>query len=192
MMQQGMQAAQGGAQRWLETAQRLGEQIQRQQQLSQQVNEELTNTYLQLLNTQGSYAAQLPQQQQQNFQQLAQQWTEQFQQQQRTVQQQAQQQQQNFRQMLQQVMSGYAQMFNVPASHAGEEQQIVQDSAEIVQNATSEVPIEGYDEMSVSDIGERLDGLSGEELGRVRAYETQNKNRSSLLAQIDRKAGDAS
>ncbi|MDP9457110.1 MAG: hypothetical protein M3Q60_15340 [Actinomycetota bacterium] len=53
----------------METVQRLGEQIQRQQ-VSQQVNEELTNTYLQLLNTQGSYAAQLPQQQQQNFQQM--------------------------------------------------------------------------------------------------------------------------
>ncbi len=187
-MQQGTQAAQGNAQWWLETVQRLGEQIQSQQQLSQQVNEELTNTYLQLLNTQGSYAAQLPQQQQQNFQQLAQQWTEQFQQQQRTVQQQAQQQQQNFRQMLQQVMSGYAQMFNVPASHAGEEQQIVHDSAEIVQRATSEVPIEGYDEMSVDEIISRLDGLSGEELGRVRGYESSNKNRATLLAQIDRKA----
>ena len=188
MMQQGMQAAQGNAQRWMEAVQRLGGQIQRQQELSQQVNEELMNSYLQLLNTQGSYAAQLPQEQQQNFQQLAQQWTEQFQQQQRTVQQQAQQQQ-NFQQMLKQVMSGYAQMFNVPASHAGEERQIAQDSAEIVQRATSEVPIEGYDEMSVDDIVERLDGLSGEEVGRVRQYEAQNKNRTTLLAQIDRKAG---
>ncbi len=192
MMQQGMQAAQGNAQRWMEAVQRLGGQIQRQQQVSQQVNEELMNTYLQLLNTQGSYAAQLPQEQQQNFQQIAQQWAEQFQQQQRTVQQQVQQQQQGFRQMLQQVMTTYSQMLNIPASHAGEEQQIVQDSAEIVQRATSEVPIEGYDEMSVDDIVERLDGLSGEEVGRVRQYEAQNKNRTTLLAQIDRKAGSDS
>jgi ElaB/YqjD/DUF883 family membrane-anchored ribosome-binding protein len=192
MMQQGMQAAQGNAQRWMEAVQRLGGQIQRQQQVSQQVNEELMNTYLQLLNTQGSYAAQLPQEQQQNFQQIAQQWAEQFQQQQRTVQQQVQQQQQGFQQMLQQVMTTYSQMFNIPASHAGEEQQIVQDSAEIVQRATSEVPIEGYDEMSVDDIVERLDGLSGEEVGRVRQYEAQNKNRTTLLAQIDRKAGSDS
>jgi ATP-dependent Clp protease ATP-binding subunit ClpA len=187
MMQQGTQAAQGDAQRWMETVQRLGEQIQRQQQLSQQVNEELMNTYLQLLNTQGSYVAQLPQQQQQNFQQLAQQWTQQVQQQQRTVQQQVQQQQ-GFQQMLQQVMTTYSQMLNIPASHAGEEAEIVQDSAEIVQRATSEVPIEGYDEMSVDEIVERLDGLSGEELGRVRGYEASNKNRATLLAQIDRKA----
>ena len=185
-MQQGTQ---GNAQLWMETVQRLGEQIQRQQQLSQQVNEELMNTYMQLLNTQGSYVAQLPQQQQQNFQELAQQWAQQVQQQQRTVQQQVRQQQQGFQQMLQQVMTTYSQMFNVPASHAGEEAQIVHDSAEIVQRATSEVPIEGYDEMSVDDIVDRLDGLSGEELGRVRAYEASNKNRSSLLAQIDRKAG---
>lgn len=189
MMQQGTQAAQGNAQRWMEGVQRLGEQIQRQQELSQQVNEELMNTYLQLLNTQGSYVAQLPQEQQQNFQQLAQQWTQQVQQQQRTVQQQVQQQQQSFQQMMQQVMTTYSQMLNIPASHAGEEKQIVQDSAKIVQRATSEVPIEGYDEMSVDDIVGRLDGLSDEEIGRVRAYEAQNKNRATLLAQIDRKAG---
>ncbi len=192
MTQQGTQAAQGDAQRWMETVQRLGEQIQRQQELSQQVNEELMNTYMQLLNTQGSYVAQLPQQQQQNFQQLAQQWTQQVQQQQRTVQQQVRQQQQGFQQMLQQVMTTYSQMLNIPASHAGEEAEIVHDSAEIVQRATSEVPIEGYDEMSVDDIVERLDGLSGEEMGRVRGYEASNKNRATLLAQIDRKANGAS
>ena len=188
MMQQATQAAQGGAQRWMEAVQRLGEQIQRQQELSRQVNEEMMNTYMQLLNTQGSYAAQLPQEQQQNFQELAQQWAQQVQQQQRTVQQQVQQQQQGFQQMMQQVMATYSQMLNVPASHAGEEQQIVQDSAEVVHRATSEVPIEGYDEMSVDDIVARLDGLSGEELGRVRGYEARNKSRATLLAQIDRKA----
>lgn len=187
MTQEGTQAAQG-AQRWVETVQRLGEQIQRQQQLSQQVNEELMNTYMQLLDTQGSYAAQLPQQQRQNFNQLAQQWTQQFQQQQRTVQQQAQQQQQNFQQMLQQVTSTYAEMFNIPSSHAREEARIAQDSAQVVQRATSEVPIDGYDDLSVEDIVARLDGLSEEELGRVRQYESRNKNRSTLLAQIDRKA----
>jgi ElaB/YqjD/DUF883 family membrane-anchored ribosome-binding protein len=185
------EGTQGDAQRWMETVQRLGEQIQRQQEVSQQVNEELMNTYMQLLNTQGSYVAQLPQQQQQNFQQLAQQWTQQFQQQQRTVQQQAQQQAQQFQQMLQQVMGTYAQMLNIPASHAGEQAQIAQDSARIVQRATSEVPIEGYDEMSVDDIVARLDGLSSEELARVREYESRNKNRTTLLEQMDRKASEA-
>ena len=192
MIQQGTQAMQGNVQRGMETLQRLAEQIQRQQQVSQQMNEELMNTYMELLNTQGSYAAQLPQQQQQNFQQLAQQWRQNFQQQQRTVQQQAQQQRQNFQQMVQQVMGSYMQMFNIPASHAGEGAQIAQDSAQIVQRATSEVPIEGYDEMSVEDIMARVEGLSGEELGRVRQYESRNKNRSTLLAQLERKADDAS
>ncbi|MDP9457111.1 MAG: hypothetical protein M3Q60_15345 [Actinomycetota bacterium] len=46
--------------------------------------------------------------------------------------------------------------------------------------------------MSVSEIVERLDGLSDEEFGRVRQYESQNKNRWSLLTQIDRKASGAS
>ena len=189
MTQEGMQAAQGAAQRGMETLQRLAEQIQRQQQVSQQMNEELMNTYMELLNTQGSYAAQLPQQQRQNFQQMAQQWTQNLQQQQRTFQQQAQQQRQDFQEMAQQTMGSYAKMFNIPASHAGEERQIAQDSAQIVQRATSEVPIEGYDEMSVDAVTKRLDGLSGEELGRVRQYEGRNKNRATLLEQIDRKTG---
>ncbi|MDP8952855.1 MAG: hypothetical protein M3N18_11590 [Actinomycetota bacterium] len=191
-MTQEAQAMQGNIQRGIETLQRLAEQIQRQQQVSQQMNEELMNTYMELLNTQGSYAAQLPQQQQQNFQQLAQQWTQNFQQQQRTVQQQAQQQQQNFQQMVQQAMGTYAQMFNIPASHAGEGVQIAQDSAKIVERATSEVPIKGYDELSVDEIVARIENLSSEELARVRQYESRNKNRSSLLAQIDRKADSAS
>ncbi len=193
MSQEGTQAFQRGAQRWVETLQHLAEQIQRQQRISQQITEELMNTYMQLLNTQWSYVAQLPQQQQQqqqqqNFQQLAQQWMQQFQQ----FQQQAQQQQQDFQQMVQQAMGAYAQMFDIPASQAREGAQIAQESAQIVQRATSEVPIEGYDALSVKEIVARLDGLSGEELGRVRQYESRNKNRTTLLKQIDRKAGGAS
>lgn len=45
--------------------------------------------------------------------------------------------------------------------------------------------------MSVDEIVARLDSLSGEELGRVRRYETQNKISSSMLDQIDRKVGGA-
>lgn len=187
MTQEGMRDLQGGAQRWVNTLQRLAEQIQRQQQASQQMTEELLNTYVQLLNTQGSYLAELPQRQQQNFQQLAQQAMQQAQEQQRTIQQQAQGQQQNFQQMFQQTLDTYAQLFNIPASHAGESAQIAQDSAQIVQKAASAVPIEGYDELNVEEATRRLDGLSDEELGRVRDYEQRNKNRETLIEQIDRK-----
>jgi hypothetical protein len=48
-------------------------------------------------------------------------------------------------------------------------------------------PIEGYDEMNVEEVSERLDGLSVEELQLVRDYEETNKKRDTLLEQLDRK-----
>ncbi len=50
-----------------------------------------------------------------------------------------------------------------------------------------ESPIEGYDELSVKKISERLDMLSVGELERIRAYVEKNKNRESLLKQIERR-----
>lgn len=46
---------------------------------------------------------------------------------------------------------------------------------------------EDYDEVTVADFSKQLDGLSVEELKQVREYEKQNKNRETLLEQIDRK-----
>jgi hypothetical protein len=48
-------------------------------------------------------------------------------------------------------------------------------------------PIEGYDEMNVGEISGMLDGLSEEELRRVRDHEKRNKNRDTLIEQLDRK-----
>jgi hypothetical protein len=48
-------------------------------------------------------------------------------------------------------------------------------------------PIEGYDEMNVEEVSERLDGLSVEELQLVRDYEELNKGRETLLERMDRK-----
>jgi signal transduction histidine kinase len=47
--------AQGAQAEWLGAMQSLAEQIQKQQQYSQQMTQELMNTYSQLLNTPGSY-----------------------------------------------------------------------------------------------------------------------------------------
>ena len=44
-----------------------------------------------------------------------------------------------------------------------------------------------YDELSVAEISKRLDGLSTEQLRKVREYEKKNKNRETLIEQIDRK-----
>ena len=44
-----------------------------------------------------------------------------------------------------------------------------------------------YDELSVAEVSRRLDGLSTEQLRKIREYEKQNKNRETLIEQIDRK-----
>ena len=44
-----------------------------------------------------------------------------------------------------------------------------------------------YDALTVEDISKRIDGLSAEQLGKVREFEKHNKNRETLIEQIDRK-----
>ena len=69
----------GAQAQWLDMMHNLAEQIQKQQQTSQQMTQELMNTYMQLLNTPGSYLSGQTEQQQQTLQQTAQQWMEQAQ-----------------------------------------------------------------------------------------------------------------
>ncbi len=180
----GWQAPQD-AREWLGQMQALAEQIQKQQQNSQQMIQELMNTYMQLLNTPGSYVSGQAEQQQQTLQQITQQWMQQAQQQQQTFQQQAQQQQQAFQQMVQETTNTFMQMFNIPFSYA-------QEGLQMTQRATAEVPIAGFDEMNVSEVAQQLDNLSAAELQRVRDYEMRNKNRETLLGQIDQRINAAS
>src|SRR5215204_1660340 len=149
--------AEGAQAEWLGAMQSLAEQIEKQQQYSQQMTQELINTYMQLLNTPGSYLSSQAEQQQQSFQQ------------------QAQQQQQSFQQMTQEVMSGYAELFNIPLSYAKEG---IRDA---------QFPIEGYDDLSVEEVSARLGALSAEDLREVRDYEERNKNRETVLEQLDRR-----
>jgi hypothetical protein len=160
---------------WLSAMQSLAVQIERQQQNSQQMTQELMNTYMQLLNTPGSYLSGQAEQQQQTFQQTAQQWMEQAQQQQQAFQQQAQHQQQSFQQMTQDVVSTYSELFNIPISYAKES---IKDAR---------FPIEGYDELTVEEVNARLSSLSAEDLREVRDYEERNKNRDTILEQLDRR-----
>ena len=160
---------------WLSAMQSLAEQIERQQQNSQQMIQELMNTYMQLLNTPGSYLSGQAEQQQQTLQQTAQQWMEQAQQQRQTFQQQAQEQQQSFQQMTQEVMSTYSQLWNIPLSYAKEGLKDAQ------------FPIEGYDELTVEEISGRIGGLSADDLRVVRDHEERTKNRETVLEQLDRR-----
>src|SRR5918992_3809943 len=169
------QAPEGARQEWLSAMQSLADQIQKQQQTSQQMIQELMNTYMQLLNTPGSYLSGQAEQQQQSLQQTAQQWIEQAQQQRQTFQQQAQEQQQSFQQMAQEVLGSYSQLFNIPISYAKEGIREAQ------------FPIEGYDELTVEEVSARLDALSTEALREVRDYEERTKNRETFLEQLDRR-----
>src|SRR5215203_3094167 len=171
----GVARAQDGAREWLGMLQTLAEQIQKQQQNSQQMVQEMMDTYMQLLNTPGSYLSGQAEQQQQTLQQTAQQWMEQAQQQRQTFQQQAQQQQQAFQEMTREVLSTYTQLLSIPISYAQEG----------VRGAR--FPIEGYDELTVEEVSERLGGLSVEDLRVVRDHEERNKNRETVLEQLDRK-----
>jgi hypothetical protein len=139
------------------------------------MTQELMNTYMQLLNTPGSYLSGQAQEQQQTLQQTAQQWMEQAQTQQQSFQQQAQEQQQSFQQMTQELMSSYAELFNIPISYAKEGLRDAQ------------FPIEGYDDLSVEEVSARLGALSAEDLREVRDYEERNKVRETVLEQLDRR-----
>jgi hypothetical protein len=44
-----------------------------------------------------------------------------------------------------------------------------------------------YEELTVDEISKRLEGLSADELKKVREFEKQNKDRETLIEQIDRK-----
>ncbi|HKH39141.1 MAG TPA: hypothetical protein VKA82_18465 [Rubrobacter sp.] len=172
--------AEGTQAEWLSAMQSLAEQIQKQQQNTQQMIQELMNTYMQLLNTPGSYLSGQAQQQQQSLQQTVQQWMEQAQQQQQSFQQQTQDQQQSFQQMTQEVMSTYSQLFNIPLSYAKEGLRDAQ------------FPIEGYDKLTVEEVSACLGPLSHEDLREVRDYEERTKNRETILEQLDRRIRSAS
>ena len=53
-------------------------------------------------------------------------------------------------------------------------------------------PIAGYDELNVAEISERLDDLTAAQVREVREYEKRNKNRDTLIEQLDRKLKAAS
>jgi hypothetical protein len=77
--------------------------------------------------------------------------------------------------MTQEVMSGYAELFNIPISYAKEGLKDAQ------------FPIEGYDELTVEEISGRIGGLSADDLRVVRDHEERNKNRETVLEQLDRR-----
>jgi hypothetical protein len=77
----------------------------------------------------------------------------------------------------------------IAAKDAEETQKSTEIAAKDAQKntETATLPIEGYDEMNVGEVSERLGGLSVDELKRVRKYEKDNKNRRTLRKEMKRK-----
>ena len=77
----------------------------------------------------------------------------------------------------------------VAAEDAEETQKSTEIAAKDAQKntETGAFPIEGYDQMNVGEVSERLDGLSEAELKRVRKYEKDNKDRGTLRKEMKQK-----
>jgi len=88
---------------------------------------------------------------------------------------QIQKQQQNSQRMTQEMLGSCSQLFNIPLSYAKEG---LRDAR---------FPIEGYDELTVEEVSSRVGSLSTEDLREVRDYEERNKNRETVLEQLDRR-----
>ena len=88
---------------------------------------------------------------------------------------QIQKQQQNSQRMTQEMLGSYSQLFNIPLSYAKEG---LRDAR---------FPIEDYDGLTVEEVSSRVGSLSTEELREVRDYEERNKNRETVLEQLDRR-----
>ena len=71
-------------------------------------------------------------------------------------------------------------------------EQQVERQAAAVSHITTGLPIAHYDELTVAEVSDKLDGLSVDDLKKVRAYEKGHNNRNTLIEQIDRKIKAAS
>jgi hypothetical protein len=61
------------------------------------------------------------------------------------------------------------------------------EKAKEARKNAKDVPINGYDELSVREVEKKIKGLSKDEIKAVRSYEKNNKNRKTLLEKIDGK-----
>ncbi len=60
---------------------------------------------------------------------------------------------------------------------------------DVTSGGNGSLPLEDYDELSVSQVSGRLEVLSEYEIRVIRAYEQRHKNRETLLRQLDCKLG---
>jgi hypothetical protein len=82
-------------------------------------------------------------------------------------------------------MFSYWQESTEAAQRGTTEAQRTAAEAPAERQAGAELPLENYDSLTVEQMSERLDDLSVEEIRQLRAYEAENKSRSTLLWRLD-------
>ncbi len=116
---------------------------------------------------------------------------------------QAQRGQEASQQLTQESVQAYMDLLNSMFSYSQAAPQAAQRGAEEVERDTQaaspeasppssqaeadNLPLEDYDSLNVQQISQRLDELSDEEIRRLRDYESQNKNRRTLMEQLNQR-----
>jgi hypothetical protein len=108
----------------------------------------------------------------------------------------AEKQREVFQTMVEESLNAYWNVAFAPISYYKEGLQQVERQAEhqaaAVSHITTGLPIAHYDELTVAEISDKLDGLTVDDLKKVRVYEKGHNNRNTLIEQIDRKIKAAS
>jgi hypothetical protein len=99
----------------------------------------------------------------------------------------AEKQRDAFRTVLEESVEAYLDLAYAPLAYYRQGLRLVENGVSVVG-----FPIPGYDELNVAEISERLEGLTAAQLREVREYEKRNKNRETLIEQLDRRLKAAS
>lgn len=96
------------------------------------------------------------------------------------------------RTVVEESVDAYWDLAFAPISYYRESIEQAKRQVAAVSDISSGLPIANYDELDVNKVSRKLDGLSVEDLKKVRAYEKGHKNRDTVIEQIDRKIKAAS
>ena len=94
----------------------------------------------------------------------------------------AERQRDAFQTLVEESLDMYPDMFDAPFAYFRQGMELVESGM-----TGGGFPIANYDEMNVAEIGVRLDGLTAAQIRELREYEKRNKNRETLIEQLDRK-----
>ncbi len=97
------------------------------------------------------------------------------------------------RQGLQATQQAAQQGLRLADETAGQTEKVIRQTEEATRQAELQTAVfaalqtSDYENLTVDEVSKRLDGLTVQQLEQVREYEKQNKNRETLIGQIDRK-----